>query len=275
VSLIPTWYAAYLALALAIGRGFDASVSMIRRLGAWLKLPRLPVAAPASAAVLLSLSVVEDWPQMDRGGDRIARAYGEDLLLTPPSRATVFVEGDNETFLLAYLQQVDGLRPDVRVLNRKGYIFGDPFGLRGLDRAELERRRHTCEKGLVMHEPLVYFTSLPSWVAGEAFAVRREGLLWRVASAKEAAANTEPHLSWPWNRYHDEVWAADPVRLDYLTRKCLVSYPQALAETAGHFQIEEIARAAWKQAARIGFDFPEAAGIAALLAGGSGKDELP
>jgi hypothetical protein len=61
--------------------------------------------------------LVRGWRLHDRSDDWIARDYAYNLLTPLPADAVLFTNGDNDTFPLWYLQSVEGIRQDVRVVN--------------------------------------------------------------------------------------------------------------------------------------------------------------
>jgi tetratricopeptide (TPR) repeat protein len=75
------------------------------------------LAAGAAAAVLLSLMPLRaSFATHDRRGDYVARDYGYNIINFLEPDAILFTNGDNDTFPLWYLQEVEGLRKDVRVV---------------------------------------------------------------------------------------------------------------------------------------------------------------
>ncbi len=73
-------------------------------------------------ATLLSLAVpilmgAQEWDDHDRSHKTLARDLGKDYLESCAPNAILFTFGDNDTYPLWYAQEVEGIRPDVRVIN--------------------------------------------------------------------------------------------------------------------------------------------------------------
>ena len=74
------------------------------------------VAALVGIAVPLQM-VSQTWDDHDRSGRYCARDFGENYLQSVDKDAIIFCNGDNDTFPLWYLQEVEGVRTDVRAVN--------------------------------------------------------------------------------------------------------------------------------------------------------------
>ena len=121
---------AFYAFSIWVGLGVLAIGDMLESFAARYAR-RTPSALTASAvvALLLTLSVpavlaVENWDDHDRSGRYMARDIGRNYLNTVPHNAIIINYGDNDTFPLWYCQEVENIRPDVRVMN-SSYLGGE------------------------------------------------------------------------------------------------------------------------------------------------------
>ena len=74
------------------------------------------VAAIIGLAVPVQM-VSQTWDDHDRSGRYAARDFAINYLNSLEPNAIVFCNGDNDTFPLWYAQEVEGVRPDVRIIN--------------------------------------------------------------------------------------------------------------------------------------------------------------
>jgi hypothetical protein len=75
---------------------------------------RWAVTSPVLAFALLPLLL--NWGWASRSGDFAARDWAYDLLMSVEPYGVLFTHGDNDTFPLWYLQEVEGIRRDVTVV---------------------------------------------------------------------------------------------------------------------------------------------------------------
>ena len=72
----------------------------------------------AMLLLLLSLGpAIGHWHEHDRSDIYIARDYAWNMLAPLDENSVIFTNGDNDTFPLWYIQEVEGFRKDVRVVN--------------------------------------------------------------------------------------------------------------------------------------------------------------
>ena len=78
--------------------------------------------AVAAIAAIIGLivplqMVSQTWDDHDRSGRTAARDFGRNYLSSVAPNGVIFCNGDNDTFPLWYLQEVEGYRTDVRAVN--------------------------------------------------------------------------------------------------------------------------------------------------------------
>ncbi len=135
---------AVLCAAALAGFGLD---DLARRLRG--RLRRL---APAAVLACAAIPLAANLGEADRSGAWFPDLYGRRLLDELPPRAVLITEGDDASFLVDYLQRVEGVRPDVTIANRLGR--GDPTAAAGPEGAPRRRRR---ERAWMNSERPVHF----------------------------------------------------------------------------------------------------------------------
>ncbi len=110
---------AYYVLSLWIAVGvlgiIDLVVKAMKRPAATLLVTGVIVVA-AGLAVPFNMARI-NWSGVDRRGNYVAWDYSYNILQTCEKDAILFTNGDNDTFPLWYLQDVEGIRRDVRIVN--------------------------------------------------------------------------------------------------------------------------------------------------------------
>jgi hypothetical protein len=106
----------FYAFAIWIGLGVAAIFDFLSKR----KLNNAAVAVATTAICLVAVPTVmavEEWDDHNRSGRFVARDFAYDYLNSCAPDAILFTMGDNETYPLWYLQEVEGVRTDVRVVN--------------------------------------------------------------------------------------------------------------------------------------------------------------
>ena len=102
-------------------------VLAIRDLVAWLTRRNNVTAAVAATVVCMGVPTIlaaQNWDDHDRSGRTYAHDIGWNYLQSTLPNSIILNYGDNDTFPLWLNQEVDGLRPDVRIVNTS-YLGGE------------------------------------------------------------------------------------------------------------------------------------------------------
>ncbi len=85
------------------------------KLSVWVKSPRgLLFSAPVLVIALIPM--ITNWSWASRKGDWATRDWAYNLLMSVEPYGIIFTNGDNDTFPLWYVQEVEGIRQDVTVI---------------------------------------------------------------------------------------------------------------------------------------------------------------
>ena len=95
-------------------------------------------AAPLLLVTLIPLA--SNWEWASRAGDYAARDWAYDLLMSVEPYGVLFTNGDNDTFPLWYLQEIEGVRGDVTVIVVQ-YLYTDWYPRQLRDRTGPETQR--------------------------------------------------------------------------------------------------------------------------------------
>jgi hypothetical protein len=110
-----SYVGSFYAFAIWIGIGVIALAEFIRK-----KLNAQSAAIIATLICLLAGPVVlgsEEWKAHDRSTKWAAHDMAYNYLISCPPNAILFTYGDNDTYSLWYDQEVENIRPDVRIVN--------------------------------------------------------------------------------------------------------------------------------------------------------------
>jgi tetratricopeptide (TPR) repeat protein len=105
----------FYAFAMWIGLGVLPIFDFLRK-----KIPSelsLGLTAIACLVLVPGIMAKEGWDDHDRSDRYTARDFAKNYLSSCAPNAVIFTNGDNDTFPLWYVQEVEGFRTDVRVIN--------------------------------------------------------------------------------------------------------------------------------------------------------------
>jgi tetratricopeptide (TPR) repeat protein len=148
----------YGVMALWLGLG----LAEIGRLVAVRSQPLAQVTPPLLAIAIVALTFQTGLAANDRRDYRHASDYAETLLGSLPPDAVVFGYGDIETFVLGYYHFVEGVRPDVLLLNEVGMgaaLDGRLFDPRNVTRTDTIR--YATDYVGQTDRPVYFFGSAP------------------------------------------------------------------------------------------------------------------
>lgn len=101
------------AVAMAVGAG-----TMMQTIAAvWKRRPALAVAGSAIVLFLPFVQLIGNWKANDASRRYFTRDFAVNALEALPPGAFYFTVGDNDTFPVMYVQAVERVRPDVRIIN--------------------------------------------------------------------------------------------------------------------------------------------------------------
>jgi len=179
-----------------------------------------------------------NWAESDQSNNTMARDYGLNMLTSLAPDSALFVDGEAELFVLAYLKIVENVRPDVDLYDCRQNIFYIPEvrkrGKENMNIASLYR----FAKGLLEKQRPVYFSNKIFADLG----YEPHGLLFLV-HARSSSSATTPDV---WEKYDKRGLDRDHV--DGPSR-----------ETVGKYYFSR-ARSLWTKGDRVGSnDFLEKA----------------
>jgi len=106
-----SFYAFAIWIGLAVPALFDAVRKVIKG------IPGAVLITIVSLILVPGILASENWDDHDRSGRYMTRDYAINYLESCAPNAILFTYGDNDTFPLWYVQEVEGVRPDIKIVN--------------------------------------------------------------------------------------------------------------------------------------------------------------
>jgi len=119
-----SYVGSFFAFAIWVGLGYAGIIEMIKDMLAQKSEKVKEIGTPVMAGILAILMIAspiqlfaENYHSHDRSGNYVAWDYSYNILMSCEEDGLLFTNGDNDTFPLWYLQEVEGIRTDVRIIN--------------------------------------------------------------------------------------------------------------------------------------------------------------
>lgn len=110
-----SYVCSFYAFAIWVGMGVIALATLLKKLLTAKKAVIVAIAAGLLAAPVLM--AFTEWRGHNRSTKTVARDMAYNYLVSCPPNAILFTYGDNDTYPLWYAQEVENIRPDVRLVN--------------------------------------------------------------------------------------------------------------------------------------------------------------
>jgi hypothetical protein len=220
-----SYVASFFAFSLWVGIGATGLLQLT--LEAFRKKSKLTEAVQRGALLALGIVIflavpfwmlAENYFDHDRSGRYVAPDYAYNMLMSVDENAVLFTNGDNDTFPLWYLQEVEDVRQDVRVANLS--LLNTPWYVRQLKN---QWSRTSAPLPISMSEEQIDKLSIIPWQPRDISLPVDKQLLQssEVGLPISDTSRIESPMTWrlegrPYNDQFNILYAADQVALDLL-----------------------------------------------------------
>lgn len=220
-----SYVGSFFAFSLWIGIGatgiLELTLDWLRQKGLQQRIQQI---AGAGLAAFIFLAVpfhmlLENYDDHDRSGRYVARDYAWNMLMSVEEQAIMFTNGDNDTFPLWYLQEVEKVRRDVRVANLS--LLNTPWYIKQLKN---QYSRTSKPVPMTMTDEQVDRLQIAAWKPREiSLPVNKRRLLaWdHMKWYRPDSSRIMSPMRWtlkgrPYSKDLNVLWAADQAVLDIL-----------------------------------------------------------
>jgi hypothetical protein len=154
-----SYVGSFFAFALWIGIGMAAVLEWLS--DALKRRPRWKKPAMTAVSLLLLIAVpvnllAFNYREHNRAGNYVAWDYSYNILQTCEADAIIFTNGDNDTFPLWYLQEVEGIRKDVRIVNLS--LLNTPWYIKQLRDEQPKVPINLSDRAIETLQPMIWQT---------------------------------------------------------------------------------------------------------------------
>ena|GEM_PF-672854 len=155
-----------------------------------------------------------NWTKCNQNNNYLARNYGMNMFNSLEENSVLFIDGETELFIAAYLKIVEKLRPDVKVYDARQNIFLIP-AMKTKDKKKVTiKNLYQFAQKMVTDQKPVYFTNP---IFGN-FTFAEYGVLYRVLPG----GVTSNPIKDPWEKY--DLSGLDKTYLDPIAKETIGKY---------------------------------------------------
>ncbi|OVE78100.1 hypothetical protein BVX98_01425 [bacterium F11] len=194
--MVPSFFIFSIAMGMGMISFFEKGQTLLKK-----RLPRLT--SMFLMALLVSVFpltlLVNNFPKLNLSQFRLCEIHGRDTFKSFKKNSIVIVKGDNSIFTLRYLQQVEGVRPDVKIISaeiNKAYEERLRHAYPNLLYPERYPGQHFARDLILLNYPNtdIYELGIPGalfsafGLAGNPFTLQPQGLAFKIGKTFDRSA---------------------------------------------------------------------------------------